>query len=136
MLKLTPNQNNTVYLSLWENSTAPLDNYYLLVLTSLQKRTSEAKVVTKGAANERAIPLSFDITDDVLTGSEPKFLTDDVSFYKYEVYEQTSSTNVDIEDASVLGKREEGKAWVDGTSEVTYILEPENETTNSIYFKV
>ena len=132
MLKLTPNQNNTVYLSLWENSTAPLDNYYLLVLTSLQKRTSEAKVVTKGVANERAIPLTFNIN----TGAEPKFTTNDVSFYKYEVYEQTSSTNTDIEDASVLGKREEGKAWVDGVSEVTYILEPENEKTNSIYFKV
>ena len=132
MLKLTPNQSNTVYLSLFENSSDAINNYYLLILTNLQTRISENKVVTKGVVNERYIDLSFNIN----TGAEPKYTTQDVSFYKYDVYEQTSSTNIDIEDASVLGLRETGKAWVGGTSEVSYIKQEEADKTNDVYLKV
>ncbi len=132
MLKLSPNQSNTVYLSLFENSTDAINNYYLFVLTNLQTRKSKAKVVTKGAVNERVVELSFNLN----TGSEPKFTTQDVSFYKYDVYEQTSSTNTNIEDASVLGLRETGKAWVGGTSEVSYIKQAEADKTNDVYLKV
>ena len=132
MLKLSPNQSNTVYLSLFENSTDAINNYYLFVLTNLQTRESEEKVITKVSVNERVVELSFNLD----TGSEPKFTTQDVSFYKYDVYEQTSSTNEDIEDASVLGLRETGKAWVGGTSEVTYIKQAEADKTNDVYLKV
>jgi len=132
MLKLSPNQSNTVYLSLFENSTDAINNYYLLVLTNLQTRKSKAKVVTKGAVNERVVELSFNLN----TGSEPKFTTQDVSFYKYDVYEQTSSSNIDITDSSVLGLRETGKAWVGGTSEVSYIKQAEADKTNDVYLKV
>ena len=132
MLKLSPNQSNTIFLSLFENSTDAINNYYLLVLTNLQTRENEAKVVTKWAVNERVVELSFNLD----TGSEPKFATQDVSFYKYGVYEQTSSTNTNIEDASVLGLRETGKAWVGGTSEVSYIKQAEANRTNDVYLKV
>jgi hypothetical protein len=132
MLKLSPNQSNTIFLSLFENSTDAKNNYYLLVLTNLQTRENEAKVVTKWAVNERVVELSFNLN----TGSEPKFTTQDVSFYKYGVYEQTSSTNTNIEDASVLGLRETGKAWVGGTSEVSYIKQAEANRTNDVYLKV
>jgi hypothetical protein len=132
MLKLLPNKTNTVYLSLFENSTDAINNYYLLVLTNLQTRKSEEKVVTKVSVNERVVKLSFNLN----TGSEPKFTTQDVSFYKYDVYEQTSSSNIDITDSSVLGLRETGKAWVSGTSEVSYIKQAEADKTNDVYLKV
>jgi len=132
MLKLSPNQSNTIFLSLFQNSTDAKNNYYLLVLTNLQTKENEAKVVTKWAVNERVVELSFNLN----TGSEPKFTTQDVSFYKYDVYEQTSSSNTDIEDASVLGLRETGKAWVSGTSEVSYIKQAEADKTNDVYLKV
>jgi len=132
MLKLLPNKTNTVYLSLFENSTDAINNYYLLVLTNLQTRESEEKVVTKVSVNERAVKLSFNID----TGEEPMFTMQDVSFYRYDVYEQTSSLNVDITDSSVLGLRETGKAWVSGTSEVSYIKQAEADKTNDVYLKV
>jgi hypothetical protein len=132
MLKISPNILNTVYLSLFENSTNAIDNYYLLVLTNEQTRVAVAKVVTKGVVNERAVALSFNVD----SGAEPMYTLQDVSFYKYDVYEQTSAINTDINDASVLGLRETGKAWVGGTSEVTYIKQAEADTTNDVYLKI
>lgn len=132
MLKLTPNQSNTVYLSLLENSTDAINNYYLVIFTNLQTRESVANVVTKGSVNDRAVELSFGVN----TLMQPKFTMQEVSFFKYDVYEQTSPINVDPTDASVLGLRETGKAWVGGDSEVTYIKQAEGDKTNDVYLKV
>ena len=132
MLKLNHQASNTVYLSLMENSVNAVDNYYLLKLTNLQTRKSEAKVVTKGSVTDRSVELTFNVN----TGAEPKFTMQEVSFFKYDVYEQTSSTNTNITDASVLGLRETGKAWVGGTSEVTYVKQEEADKTNDVYLKV
>jgi hypothetical protein len=117
---------------LFENSTDAFTNYYLLVLTNLQTRENEAKVVTKGVVNDRSVELTFNVN----TGAEPKFTMQEVSFFKYDVYEQTSSTNTDPTDATVLGLRETGKAWVGGTSEVVYIKQAEANNTNDVYLKV
>ena len=132
MLKLNHQASNTVYLSLMENSVNAVDNYYLLKLTNLQTRKSEAKVVTKGSVTDRSVELTFNVN----TGAEPKFTMQEVSFFKYDVYEQTSPTNTSITDASVLGLRETGKAWVGGTSEVTYVKQEEADKTNDVYLKV
>ena len=132
MLKLNHQASNTVYLSLMENSVNAVDNYYLLKLTNLQTRKSEAKVVTKGSVTDRSVELTFNVN----TGAEPKFTMQEVSFFKYDIYEQTSSTNTSITDASVLGLRETGKAWVGGTSEVTYVKQEEADKTNDVYLKV
>ena len=132
MLKLTHQASNTVYLSLFENSTDAISNYYLLILTNLQTRESEAKVVTKGVVNERSVELTFNVN----TGAEPKFTMQEVSFFKYDVYEQTSDINTNPTDASVLGLRETGKAWVGGTSEVSYIKQAEADKTNDVYLKI
>ena len=131
MLKLTTTIFNGVYLSLVENSTNAYDNYYLMVFTNLQTRVSEAKVVTKSTVNERAVTLYFYVNNI----ANPNFTMQENSFFKYDVYEQTSSTNTDITDASVLGLRETGKAWVNGTSEVVYVKEPEANIINSVYLK-
>ena len=133
MLKLTTQAYNTVYLSLAENSTNAIDNYYLMVFTNLQTRISEAKVMTKIEVNERAVTLSFWVNSII---AHPHFTMQENSFFKYDVYEQTSSTNTDITDASVLGIRETGKAWVNGTSEVVYVKESEADNINAVYLKV
>jgi len=101
-------------------------------MTNLQTRESEEKVVTTVLANERVVTLSFYVN----TRSNPNFTMDEVSFYRYDVYEQTSATNTDINNSSVLGLRETGKAWVGGTSEVSYIKQEEADKTNDVYLKV
>ena len=131
MLKLTTTIFNGVYLSLVENSTNAFDNYYLIVFTNLQTRISEAKVAIKTTVNERAVTLYFYVNNI----ANPHFTMQENSFFRYDVYEQTSSINTDITDASVLGLRETGKAWVNGTSEVVYVKEPEANNTNSVYLK-
>jgi len=131
MLKLKTGAYNTSYLSLFENSTNAIDNYYLLVFTNLQTRVPEARVAQKYTVNERAVALSFYVN----IPANPNFTMQKNSFFKYDVYEQTSSTNTDITDASVLGLRETGKAWVNGTSEVVYVKEPEANIINSVYLK-
>jgi len=136
MIKLGAEETAGVYLSLWESSVNALENYYLLVFTNLQTRISEGIVVGKindlTYTNERSVYLYFDVNK---TGAL-NYTMQENSFFKYDVYEQTSSTNTDITDVSVLGLRETGKAWVNGTSEVVYVKQPEANKTNSVYLKV
>jgi len=132
MIKLTPNQSNTIYPSLHSDSTNAVDNYFLMSMTNLQTRETIYKVVTKGDVNPRCVELTF----NVKTGSEPMFETQDTSFYSYEIYEQTSAVNTDITDATVLGLRETGKAWVGGASQVTYGKQVEADATNSVYLQI
>jgi len=132
MLKLKTGAYNISYLSLFENSTNAIDNYYLLVFTNLQTRVSEARVAQKYTVNERAVALNFYVN---LAVAHPHYTMQENSFFKYDVYEQTSDTNTDITNDSVLGLRETGKAWVDGTSEVVYVKEPEANIINSVYLK-
>ena len=132
MIKLTPNQSNTIYPSLFSESTSATSNYFLMSMTNLQTRVAEYKVVTKGEVNSRCVELTF----NVKSGSEPMFETQDTSFYKYDIYEQTSSSNTDITDVSVLGLRETGKAWIGGASQVTYVKQVEANPTNSVYLQI
>jgi hypothetical protein len=132
MLKLNHQAFNTVYLSLVENSVNAIDNYYLLEFTNLQTRESEARVVTKGDVSYRSVELYLYVN---FVG-QPSYTMQEMSFFKYNIYEQTSATNTDVNDASVLGLRETGKAWVGGTSEVTYIKQEEAYNTNDVYLKV
>ena len=132
MLKLNTPADNIVYLSLMENSVNAIDNYYLMEFINLQTRESEAVVLYKISVNYRAVELFFQVNKlGVLN-----FTMQEMSFYKYNVYEQTSATNTDVNDASVLGLRETGKAWVGGESEVTYIKQEEAYNTNDVYLKV
>ena len=132
MLKLNTPATNVVYLSLMENSVNAIDNYYLMEFTNLQTRESETKVLFKLTVNYRAVEFWVIVNQ---TGNL-SFTMQEMSFYKYNVYEQTSATNIDVNDASVLGLRETGKAWVGGTSEVTYIKQEEADKTNDVYLKV
>ena len=132
MLKLNTPATNTVYLSLMENSVNAIDNYYLMEFTNLQTRESETKVLIKVAVNYRAVEFYVIVNQ----AGDYSFTMQEMSFFKYNIYEQTSATNTDVNDASVLGLRETGKAWVGGTSEVTYIKQEEAYNTNDVYLKV
>ena len=110
-------------------------NYFLLNVTNLQTNVSRAVVLTKVYANDRNTKFSFTFYAED-NEAEDRVVYQETSFFKYEIYEQTSSTNIDITDSSIVAKRETGKFWVGGESQVTYVKQAEANPTNSVYLKI
>ena len=110
-------------------------NYFLLNVTNLQTNVSRAVVLTKDYANDRNTKFSFTFYAED-NEAEDRVVYQETSFFKYEIYEQTSSTNIDITDSSIVAKRETGKFWVGGESHVTYVKQAEANPTNSVYLKI
>ena len=110
-------------------------NYFLLNVTNLQTNVSRAVVLTKDYANDRNTKFSFTFYAED-NEAEDRVVYQETSFFKYEIYEQTSSTNIDITDSSIVAKRETGKFWVGGESQVTYVKQVEANPTNSVYLKI
>lgn len=110
-------------------------NYFLLNVTNLQTNVSRAVVLTKEYANDRNTKFSFTFYAED-NEAKDNVVYQETSFFKYEIYEQTSSTNIDITDSSIVAKRETGKFWVGGESQVTYVKQAEANPTNSVYLKI
>jgi len=110
-------------------------NYFLLNVTNLQTNVSRSVVLTKDYANDRNTKFSFTFYAED-NEAEDRVVYQETSFFKYEIYEQTSSTNIDITDSSIVAKRETGKFWVGGESQVTYVKQAEANPTNSVYLKI
>lgn len=110
-------------------------NYFLLNVTNLQTNVSRAVVLTKDYANDRNTKFSFTFYAED-NEAQDRVVYQETSFFKYEIYEQTSSTNIDITDSSIVAKRETGKFWVGGESQVTYVKQVEANPTNSVYLKI
>ena len=110
-------------------------NYFLLNVTNLQTNVSRAVVLTKDYANDRNTKFSFTFYAED-NEAKDRVVYQETSFFKYEIYEQTSSTNIDITDSSIVAKRETGKFWVGGESQVTYVKQAEANPTNSVYLKI
>ena len=110
-------------------------NYFLLNVTNLQTNVSRAVVLTKDYANDRNTKFSFTFYAED-NEAQDRVVYQETSFFKYEIYEQTSSTNIDITDSSIVAKRETGKFWVGGESQVTYVKQAEANPTNSVYLKI
>ena len=110
-------------------------NYFLLNVTNLQTNVSRAVVLTKDYANDRNTKFSFTFYAED-NEAEDRVVYQETSFFKYEIYEQTSSSNIDITDSSIVAKRETGKFWVGGESQVTYVKQAEANPTNSVYLKI
>jgi hypothetical protein len=110
-------------------------NYFLLNTTNLQTNVSRSVVLTKDYYNARSTKFSFTFyaEDNV---AEDRVVYQETSFFSYDIYEQTSDTNTDITDDSVIAKRETGKFWVGGDSKVTYVKQAEANPTNSVYLKI
>jgi hypothetical protein len=120
MLVINKNSNNEWILTL--NELATLTNPYYLF-----KVTSEFKNVTKcfiAASDLSDYPDRFNRF--IITESDSEILTSGtVSFeptgqWLYEVYEQTSSTNLDPASADNTTPLEKGKILVIGTGGVVY----------------
>lgn len=120
MLKITKGTNNEWILTL--NELATLTNPYYLF-----KCTSEFQNVTKcfiAATDLSAYPDRFNkftITEsstEVLTSGTVEF--NPTGQWTYEVYEQTSSTNLDPAGATNTTPIEKGRILVIGTDSVTY----------------
>jgi len=110
-------------------------NYFLLNVTNLQTNVSRAVVLTKDYANDRNTKFSFTFFAED-NEAKDRVVYQETSFFKYEIYEQTSSTNIDVTDSSIVAKRETGKFWVGGESQVTYVKQAEANPTNSVYLKI
>ena len=110
-------------------------NYFLLNVTNLQTNASRAVVLTKDYANDRNTKFSFTFYAED-NEAKDRVVYQETSFFKYEIYEQTSSTNIDITDSSIVAKRETGKFWVGGDSQVTYVKQAEANPDNSVYLKI
>lgn len=110
-------------------------NYFLLNVTNLQTNVSRAVVLTKVYANDRNTKFSFTFYAED-NEAKDRVVYQETSFFKYEIYEQTSSTNIDNTDSSIVAKRETGKFWVGGESQVTYVKQAEANPTNSVYLKI
>ena len=110
-------------------------NHFLLNVTNLQTNVSRAVVLTKDYANDRNTKFSFTFYAED-NEAKDRVVYQETSFFKYEIYEQTSSTNIDITDSSIVAKRETGKFWVGGESQVTYVKQAEANPTNSVYLKI
>lgn len=110
-------------------------NYFLLNVTNLQTNVSRSVVLTKDYANDRNTKFSFTFYAED-NEAEDRVVYQETSFFKYEIYEQTSSSNIDITDSSIVAKRETGKFWVGGESQVTYVKQAEANPTNSVYLKI
>ena len=110
-------------------------NHFLLNVTNLQTNVSRAVVLTKVYANDRNTKFNFTFYAED-NEAQDRVVYQETSFFKYEIYEQTSSTNIDITDSSIVAKRETGKFWVGGESQVTYVKQAEANPTNSVYLKI
>ena len=110
-------------------------NNFLLNVTNLQTNLSRSVVLTKDYANDRNTKFSFTFYAED-NEAKDRVVYQETSFFKYEIYEQTSSTNIDITDSSIVAKRETGKFWVGGESQVTYVKQAEANPTNSVYLKI
>lgn len=110
-------------------------NHFLLNVTNLQTNVSRAVVLTKEYANDRNTKFNFTFYAED-NEAKDRVVYQETSFFKYEIYEQTSSSNIDITDSSIVAKRETGKFWVGGESQVTYVKQAEANPTNSVYLKI
>lgn len=110
-------------------------NYFLLNVTNLQTNVSRAVVLTKVYANDRNTKFNFTFYAED-NEAEDRVVYQETSFFKYEIFEQTSSSNIDVTDSSIVAKRETGKFWVGGDSQVTYVKQAEANPTNSVYLKI
>ena len=147
MLRLKQDFSNVVLMSLKDrttNSYSGVVNWsYLFNFTNDMTKESFTTIVS--IANDAA---TYNDSNDILiklkdkqtgaidsTNGEIKLYPK--GYWSYEVYEQNSLTNLDINDAVVIDKIEVGKAFIyDGIDEVTYTQHTDTtNTTNYLYIK-
>jgi hypothetical protein len=130
MIKLTKGQANTVVLTLTEKSTLTSPDY-LFVFTNDQTEVEYIFI----AADTSLYPERYNKFTITETATNPDPLDGEVElpilkFYKYTIYEQNSSTNLDPTLAT--GVVEVGKVEVFDTATADSTYTP-TSTTNYVY---
>ena len=122
MLQLKRGQVNNLYLNLADVRTNSSGYFYLFAV--------------KASTNARydKLRITENNTEDKPNGTVKLFPE---GFFKYIIYEQTSSSNLDPTDSSVVGELDRGVAFVSASTfmqESTY-TEYDTTDTNTIYVK-
>ena len=130
MIKITKGQANTVVLTLTEKSTLTSPDY-LFVFTNDQTEVEYCFI----AADTSLYPERYNKFTITETSTNPDTLDGEVElpilkFYKYTIYEQNSSTNLDPDLAT--GVVEVGKVEVFDTATADSTYTP-TSTTNYVY---
>lgn len=136
MEHFTQDARNELYLNIFNQCVDPNNNYFLVSVTNEQTRVSKfvplpnSQIISRNTRDIHMViytsTLGGVVGFDNLKGN---------SFYNMEVFEQTSSTNVDPKDASVLGSRWTGTMIIDEDSEVQFEQYPNPTSRNYVYFK-
>lgn len=129
MIKINKNSANTVVLTLTEKCT--LSNpFFLFEFTNDQSKVSYTFVALDNSLYLQRYNrfVITEKTNPVLTNSEVNLPLP--GFYSYKIYEQTSSTNLNV--ANATGIVEEGKVKVIGTNS-TWTAYDGQTKTNVIY---
>ena len=131
--------DNTLYVNIYNECTDPEVNSFLITVIDKQTRVAQSQVFPRPAVtrsehvveNQRAIKFIFGVNS---TGYGFTLLNVN-SQYDIIIREQTSTTNTDPTDASILGVRWRGLATIDDTNEVVYTQHANPSTRNYVYFK-
>ena len=137
MILLNQDTYNVVYLSL-EEKMINTSNYFLLALVNdMTKEEYTAVLRNRQATTEGLSRVSIKlISSGNPIGTNGEFKLVNNGYYSYKVYEQTSTTNLDITSPVVIKVLEEGKANIKGTAEVEYTEHTDTtNTTNYLYIK-
>ena len=130
MIVLNKGETTTFVATLWELSTLT-NPYYLFVFTSSQTKVSYYTIIANTSTNvERYNKFVFvEGVDDALNG---KLILGESGFYKYTVYDQSSSTNLDPDSATGVVERGKMKL-MDSADSPDYTQHAVSPTTNIVY---
>ena len=128
---------NTLFVTLSERlSSNKLSNYLLVVLESDQQHTSAKTILTINSSdvtlNERFDKIKITEGGTNTESTNGTIKVSRAGFWYYKIYEQTSSTNLDVNDSSIVSLLEQGKLTVSDTDELTTIQHT-NSSTNFIH---
>tara|TARA_R100001244_G_scaffold11860_3_gene14043 strand:+ start:515 stop:940 length:426 start_codon:yes stop_codon:yes gene_type:complete len=131
--------DNKLYANIYNECADPEVNSFLITVIDKQTRVKSSQVFPRlGSAradhvieNQRAIEFIFGINS---TGYGINGLSVN-SQYDVIIREQTSTTNTDPTDSSILGIRWRGLATIDDASEVEYTQHANPTTRNYVYIK-
>lgn len=115
MLKITKNQNNTLILTLNEKKTLASPVFLFRFINDMQR--TEAAFIASDISSypDRYNKFTFTETSGTQIATSGTIELSPAGFWHYEVYEQTSTTNLDHSLADNLIPLEIGKVLVIGT---------------------
>ena len=136
MIQLTRGTTNDIYLNLADVRTNSTGYFYLFGLTNEMTQSTTYVIAVKVSTNDRydKLRITENNTEDKPNGTVKLFPE---GFFKYIVYEQTSSSNLDPTNAAVVGELDRGVAYVSSNpfmKESTF-TEYTTTDTNTIYVK-